>query len=69
MVQQNSEKDGVIEVRLNGVSIPRAGELANLLQEWVSWTKKYGALLENVGGLNDLHERSIDAVRKWGRDG
>jgi hypothetical protein len=69
MVQNNIEKKGVLEIRLTGVDIPKAGVLADLLQEWVTWTKTYGALLEDVGGINDLHQRTSEAVRKWGRDG
>ena len=68
MVQNHSEK-GVLEVRLNGVDIPRPRVLADLLQEWVTWTKTYGALLEDVGGLDDLHQRTSEAIQKWGRDG
>jgi len=59
----------VLVVQLENVDIPRAGFLADLLQEWVTWTKTYGALLEDVGGLDDLHQRTSEAVQKWGRDG
>jgi len=59
----------VIEVRLTNVDIPKAGALADLLQEWVDWTKTYYAFLEDVGGLESLHQRTMEAVRKWGRDG
>jgi len=66
---QNTEKKGVLEIRLEGVDIPKAGVLADLLQEWVTWVKTYDALLEDVGGLNDLRQRTTEAVQKWGRDG
>ena len=70
MVQDNIEKDGVLEIKLTSVPyIPTAGFLADLLQEWVVWTRTYGALLEDVGGLHDLQQRTKAAVQKWGRDG
>ena len=68
MVQQNTEKN-VVEINLGDVDIPRAGFLADLLQEWVTWTRAYSSMLEDVGGLNDLHQRTIGAVKKGGRDG
>jgi len=69
MVKNNIEKKGVLEVQLTGFDIPRARDLADLLQEWATWVKTYGALLEDVGGLDDLHQRTSTAVQKWGRDG
>jgi len=69
MVQNNIEQKGVLVVNLTDVDIPRAGILADLLQEWATWVKTYGALLEDVGGLNDLHQRTSEAAKKWGRDG
>lgn len=69
MVNNNVEKNGVIELRLEGVDIPPAGVLADLLQEWVSWTRTYGSLLEDVGGLDNLHQKTIEVIKKWGRDG
>jgi hypothetical protein len=69
MVKLNTEKSGVLEVKLTGVDIPKAGILADLLQEWVTWVNTYNSLLKDVGGLNDLRERTTEAVQKWGRDG
>jgi len=63
------KESGVLEVRLTDVDIPKAGVLADLLQEWATWTKIYGTLLEDVGGLNDLRHRTSEAVKKWGRNG
>jgi len=77
MVQDNTEKadfpkergSAVLEVRLTGVDIPRAGVLADLLQEWVTWVKTHGALIGTDDQIVSLYQRTRDSVKKWGRDG
>jgi hypothetical protein len=59
----------VLVVHLDKVDIPKAGELADLLQEWVTWVKVYGALLGTDDTIVDLYQRTRGAVKKWGRDG
>ena len=68
MVKDNTEK-AVLEVRLGKVDIPRAGVLADLLQEWVNWVKVYGSLIGSDDKIVDLYQRSREATKKWGRDG
>lgn len=68
MVKDNIEK-AVLEVRLGKVDIPRAGVLADLLQEWVNWVKVYGSLIGSDDKIVDLYQRSREATKKWGRDG
>jgi len=75
VVQNNIEKKGILEIKLDNVDIPNAIVLVDLLQEWATWIKTYGALLpswmykEDVGGLNELQQRTSEATQKWGRDG
>ena len=68
MMQDNTEK-AILEVRLGEVDIPRAGVLADLLQEWVTWVKTYGSLIGTDDQIVSLYQRSRDSVKKWGRDG
>ena len=68
MVKDNTEK-AVLEVRLTGVDIPRAGVLADLLQEWVTWVKTHGDLIGTDDQITSLYQRTRDSVKKWGRDG
>ena len=68
MVKENTEK-AVLEVRLGNVDIPRAGVLADMLQEWVDWVRVYGSLIGVGSELEDLYDRTKEAVKKWGRDG
>ena len=77
MVKDNTEKadfpkesgSAVLEVRLTGVDIPRAGVLADLLQEWVNWVKTYGSQIGSDDHIVDLYQRTREATKKWGRDG
>jgi len=69
VVQNNIEKKGILEIKLDNVDIPNAIVLVDLLQEWATWIKTYGSLLHDVGGLNELQKRTSEAAQKWGRDG
>jgi len=59
----------VLIVHLDKVDIPKAGELADLLQEWVNWVKTYGSQIGSDDQITSLYQRSRDSVKKWGRDG
>ena len=59
----------VLVVHLDKVDIPKAGELADLLQEWVTWVKTYGSQIGSDDHIVDLYQRTRKATKKWGRDG
>ena len=63
------QKNGVLVVQLENVDIPRAGVLADLLQEWVDWVKQYYPVIDSDYKIMDLHKRTREAVKKWSRDG
>lgn len=70
MVKRINTEKPVLEIMLTGFGdIPKAGELADLLQEWVTWVKTYGSLISTDDETVSLYSRSSEAVKKWGRDG
>ena len=62
-------KKEVMEIQLENVDIPRARDLADLLQEWIVWVKTYGDLIGMDDKIISLYQRSREAALKWGRDG
>ena len=70
MVKRINPEKPVLEIMLTGFGdIPKAGTLADLLQEWVTWVKTYGSLINTNEDTVSLYHRSSEAVKKWGRDG
>ena len=68
MVRTNWGGNGeLLEVNLGKVDIPRARDLADLLEEWYSWYNKYGSLIGEHHTLIDIYLRSEEALKKWGR--
>ena len=70
MVKKIDTKKPVLEIKLDGFGdIPKAGALADLLQEWVTWVKTYGSFIITDEDTVSLYQRSREAVKKWGRHG
>lgn len=70
MVKRINPEKPVLEIKLDGFGdIPKAGALADLLQEWVVWVKTYGSLIGTDDEIVSLYQRSREAVKKWGRHG
>lgn len=54
-------------VEILGVDLPKNNEWVDLVEEWYTWTNTYYSLIGYNENLEELLDKSRNALQRWGR--